>query len=212
MLNNPLSNYYFFVDLEFTGNDIWSDCIIQIAYKITDKDLNVLVENSDYIQMEKGARWSDESAKYHKISKSTLLDVGKPTPEYYSSLYDLIKTFAPMDFICHARPFKWWNDNEKHHVPANVDYTFLFGAFWKANMRGEFYELFPFEPYSTMDRSNHYVKKTFGLAGDGLAAWADYFGADNSRHHDAAYDVEMLIKIFSFRQNYQQTEKVFIDG
>jgi DNA polymerase III epsilon subunit-like protein len=211
MQNNPLSKHYFFVDLELSGHDIWSHCIIQIAYKITDKDLNVLAESSDYIQMEQGGRWCDSAAKYHGITREYLERNAKPTPDYFLDLYDLIKEFSPMDFVCHARPFKWWNDSEKHFVPANIDYAFLFGAFFKAEMRGQFYELFPFEPISTMDRSNSYVKKTFGLSGDGLAAWADHFGADNSRHHDAENDVNILIKIFSYRQSYQQPERVFIN-
>ena len=188
----------FFVDVETSGSDLWRHSIIQLAYIVTDSDLKELGRKNCFLQLEQGAWWDEKAEEVHQINQSRLVNF-KTSISVLNEFVAEMQLFKPLHFINHASSIKWFRDDTKEWVPAHFDWNFMLWWFTKQNKRGEFYDIFPFRPHTTILPSAQQAATRYGVSGQGLAACASFLCIDNSSHHDALNDVKILLEIYKYQ-------------
>ena len=173
------SQYYFFCDVETTGNKPLTHEIIAMAWILTDRNLN-LIEKDYQLFMPTHEKWSKEAESVHGISREKLQEFGVDKKEY---LVNLLLTLNQCTFISHAQ-----KTGEGY-----FDFNMLMYDCLKLDIVRRFDSVF--NGLNQISTIAYARQAKLGVLNHKLSTLAEFFNIDLD-HHDAQSDVNACFEIF----------------
>lgn len=188
---------YCFIDVETTGTDRLHHNIFQISGRVTDPELNTL-EDFNFLFCPASVEYVDSGAlEKTRMTIDTLSHLPMSSTQAYSSFVEM----------CGRHVSKFDKTDKMHFVAYNAvfDCDFM-RQFFQINGDSYFGSWFWNPPICVMQASAWLTQRVRGALPNfklGTVCAAAGIGWDESKAHDAEYDIEKTVELFRYVTEFQ---------
>lgn len=177
------NKYKLFCDVETTGFNWLSHCLLTWSGIVTDENLNILAKKKINFRPHGIETWSDEAEEVHGIS-------------YYEAMAFPERRKSCIDVLHFLKPFKHednWPLTFIEHSLQNIDINFTIGTFVKENLEFSLYKVIKLPHHQSTIK----MARKAGYKKNSLDEWAKRIGF-NLEHHDSDSDAMACLETYRY--------------